>query len=387
MTLPTLTGAIAAARETALTAPDLTVVVPTFNERDNVRPLIDALDAALAHIHWEVVFVDDDSTDGTAAAVRAISRQDSRVRCVQRVGRRGLSSAVIEGILASSAPYVAVMDGDLQHDPAILPKMYAELRMQPLDVVVGSRYVQGGGLGDWSESRGKISGMATRLAKLVVTADLADPMSGFFMITRPAFESAMRRLSGQGFKILLDLFASAPTPYRFKEIPFVFRKRMTGESKLDTMAVWEYLLLLLDKSIGRYVPVRFALFSAVGALGIGVHLLILRATLAALGFSVAQAVATIVAMTNNFLLNNFFTYRDRRLHGWRMVRGLLTFWLVCGFGAVANVGVASFVFRQNTAWWVSGLTGAAISAVWNYAASSIVTWPGNRARPTASVGN
>src|SRR6478609_852696 len=215
--------------------PDLTIVVPTFNERDNVRPLVDALEAALRGIRWEVVFVDDDSPDGTAAAVRTLSRQDARVRCVQRIGRRGLSSAVIEGMLASAAPYLAVIDGDLQHDPAILPAMYEALRSQPLDIVVGSRYIPGGGVGDWSESRGRISGVATRMAKLVVTADLADPMSGFFMITRPAFEGAVRRLSGQGFKILLDLFASSPTPYRFKEIPFVFRKRMTGESKLDTM--------------------------------------------------------------------------------------------------------------------------------------------------------
>ncbi len=363
--------------------PDLTIVVPTFNERDNVRPLVDALEAALRGIRWEVVFVDDDSPDGTAAAVRTLSRQDTRVRCVQRIGRRGLSSAVIEGMLASAAPYLAVIDGDLQHDPAILPAMYEALRSQPLDIVVGSRYIPGGGVGDWSESRGRISGVATRMAKLVVTADLADPMSGFFMITRPAFEGAVRRVSGQGFKILLDLFASAPTPFRFKEVPFVFRKRMAGESKLDTVVVWQYVLLLLDKSIGRYVPVRFAIFSAVGALGIGVHLLILRATLGALGFSAAQTIATFVAMTNNFLLNNVFTYRDRRLHGWRMLRGLFTFWLVCGFGAAANVGVASFVFRQNTTWWASGLTGAAISAVWNYAASSILTWPRQRPRAAA----
>jgi dolichol-phosphate mannosyltransferase len=199
-------------------------------------------------------------------------------------------------------------------------------------------------------------------------------MSGFFMLTRPAFEGAVRGLSGYGFKILLDLFASTPTVFRFKEIPFVFRRRFAGESKLDQLVAWEYLLLLLDKSVGRYVPVRFLLFSGIGAFGIAVHLAVLRIALMMLGFSAAQGMAALAAMTNNFFLNNWLTYRDRRLRGWRAVTGLLSFWAVCSVGLVANVGVATLAFRQEYEWWVSGLAGAAISAVWNYAASAVVTW-------------
>jgi dolichol-phosphate mannosyltransferase len=365
---------VATAVAPAVGGPELTVIIPTYNERENVRPLIDALDAALEGIHWEALFVDDDSADGTAAAVRELGATDARVRCLQRLGRRGLSTAVVEGMLASSSPYLAVIDGDLQHDPAILPDMLKELRRGQMDIVVGSRYVAGGSIDGWQRSRAAISNIATRMARLVVSAELSDPMSGYFMLTRGAFESAMRRLSGHGFKILLDLFASTPMPYRFREIPFVFRRRVHGESKLDNFVVWEYVYLLLDKSVGKHVPVRFLLFTAVGALGLVVHLATLRLGLTALSFGVAQAIATMVAMTSNFLLNNLFTYRDRRLRGWRVITGLLSFWLVCGFGAAANVGIASAVFNRQYAWWVSGLTGAAISAVWNYAISSKVTW-------------
>jgi len=353
---------------------ELTVVVPAFNERDNIELLVERLDAALDGVAWEILYVDDDSPDGTSAKVRELSQVDPRVRCLQRIGRRGLSTAVVEGILASSAPYVAVMDADLQHDEAILPRMLETLKKQNLDVVVGSRYTAGGGIGEWNRSRAAMSSFATRLARLVVTAELTDPMSGFFVMTRPAFERAVRRLSGQGFKILLDLFASTPTAYRFAEVPYTFRDRLRGESKLDGLVVWEYLMLLVDKTIGRWVPARFVLFAAVGSFGLLVHLVTLRAMLAAVGFATAQATATIVAMIMNFTVNNALTYRDRRLRGMRFVGGLITFCAICAIGAIANVRFATAVFQQHYQWWLSGLAGAAASVVWNYAVTSIFTW-------------
>ncbi|HUZ75756.1 MAG TPA: glycosyltransferase family 2 protein [Stellaceae bacterium] len=353
---------------------ELTVVVPTFNEHDNIEPLLERLGAALDGIAWECIIVDDDSPDGTADKVRALARRDARVRCLHRIGRRGLSTAVIEGIQASSAPYIAVIDADMQHDETLLPKMLAALKAEGLDIVVGSRYVAGGALGDWDKSRVAISGFATRLARLVVAAELTDPMSGFFVMTRPAFDSAVRRLSAQGFKILLDLFASTPTPYRFKELPYQFRQRIHGESKLDTLVVWEYLMLLLDKLIGHLVPVRFVLFGVVGTSGVVVHLTTLRLTLMAASFPVAQTTATIAAMTSNFALNNLLTYRDKRLKGRRFITGLLSFYAVCAIGAIANVGIASAAFEHHYSWWLAGLAGAAVGVVWNYAVSSIFTW-------------
>ncbi len=355
-------------------AVELTVVVPSFNEIDNVEPLIERLHAALDGIEWEVIYVDDDSPDGTAAKVRELAQTDPRVRCIQRIGRRGLSTAVIEGMLASSAPYLAVTDADLQHDEKLLPRMLAALKLDGLDIVVGSRYVAGGTIGDWDNGRAVMSIIATRLARLVVSAEIADPMSGFFMLRRRAFERAARRLSGNGFKILLDLLASAPTPYRFRELPYVFGQRIHGESKLDSLVIWEYLMLLLDKRVGRWVPVRFVLFAAIGGSGVIVHLVALRLALICLNFPLAQAVGTVCAMTTNFLLNNMLTYRDQRLYGVKLINGLLSFYAVCSIGAVANVGIASAVFGEHYSWWISGLAGSAVGVVWNYAASSVFTW-------------
>jgi dolichol-phosphate mannosyltransferase len=353
---------------------ELTVVVPTFNEHDNVALVLAHLEAALIGIEWEVVYVDDDSPDGTADAVRMLARDHPRVRCLHRIGRRGLATAVIEGMLASSAPYLAVIDADLQHDVRLLPRMLATLKQDELDIVVGSRHLAGGGMGNWDHRRVAISAVAARLARLVVAADLSDPMSGFFVLSRPAFEGAVRRLSGQGFKILLDLFASTPIAFRFKEVPYVFAQRQHGESKLDSFVIWEYLMLLADKLVGDYVPARFISFAAIGGLGVGVHFAALYLGLKLVSFPVAQAVATVVAMTSNFALNNLLTYRDRRLSGRRFVTGLLSFYGVCGLGAVANVGIASAAFADHYTWWVSGLAGAAVGVVWNYAVSSVLTW-------------
>jgi dolichol-phosphate mannosyltransferase len=356
--------------------PELTVVVPTLNERDNVLPLIALLDAALSGIAWEVVFVDDDSRDGTAAHVRALARQDSRVHCLQRIGRRGLSTACIEGALATAAPYIAVMDADLQHDEALLPRMLERLRAGACDIVIGSRYAAGGDIGDFSRQRAGISRLATRLSRLVCKAQIADPMSGFFMLRREVFESALRKLSGQGFKILLDLLASADGPLRIEELPYRFRQRRHGESKLDTLVAWEFAMLLADKLVGHILPVRFVLFVLIGGLGLVVHLIVLRLGLSvlALEFTRAQAAAAVVAMTSNFFLNNLFTYRDQRLKGWRLLRGLVSFYLICSLGLIANVGVATYAFARHETWWFSGVAGVIVGTVWNYAVSSIFTW-------------
>ncbi|MBL8202204.1 MAG: glycosyltransferase family 2 protein [Chromatiales bacterium] len=355
---------------------DLAIVVPTFNEKDNVDELVARLEQALDGIRWEVVFVDDDSPDHTSDRVRELAQAKPHVRCVQRIGRRGLSRAVIEGVLATSAPYVAVMDGDLQHDEALLPRMLEQSRRAGVDIVVGSRYCPGGSAGEWEKSRARMSWLATRLSRLVVTAQLSDPMSGFFMMRRELFQSLVRDLSGEGYKILLDLFATSPRPLNFVELPYTFRSRGAGESKLDSAAVWEFMLLILDKAFGRVVPARFAMFGLVGLSGIAVHFVSLLAAYRwlELEFPVAQTVATFAAMTSNYALNNSFTYRDRRRMGLRFVTGLLTFYAICGVGVIANVGIASLVFARDFTWWLAGAAGALVGVVWNYAISSMVTW-------------
>jgi dolichol-phosphate mannosyltransferase len=362
---------------------ELSVIVPTFNERDNVRSLVARLEACLADVSWEVIFVDDDSPDGTAELVRQIAAGDRRVRCLQRLGRRGLSSACIEGMLATAAPYLAVIDGDLQHDETLLPQMLAALQAEDLDIVVGSRYLAGGGLGGWDPDRAAISRAATRLSRLVLRARLSDPMSGFFMLRRRVLEQTARRLSGIGFKILVDLFASAPRPLRFKELPYQFRMRQAGESKLDVPVAWDYAMLLLDKLVGHFVPARFVSFMAVGGVGIAVHLLSLHLLFNVLGldFLPSHAAATAVAMTSNFALNNLLTYRDLRLSGWGWLRGWISFTLACSIGAIANVGIASYLFGvMDTFWLVSALAGILVGVVWNYAVTSVYTWRVPRAK-------
>jgi dolichol-phosphate mannosyltransferase len=202
-------------------------------------------------------------------------------------------------------------------------------------------------------------------------------MSGFFMLTRTAFDNVVRALTLQGYKILLDVVASAPRPLRITELPYTFRLRQHGESKLDSLVIWEYFSLLLDKMVGRWIPVRFVMFAGIGSIGVLFHMTTL-ALLFGSGtttFLVGQTVATGVAMTFNFFLNNLLTYRDKRLKGaLRVLGGLLSFYAVCAVGVFANVGIAGFLFNRDYSWWLSAAAGILVGAVWNYAASSIFTW-------------
>src|SRR5246127_5700011 len=213
--------------------PVLSVVVPTFNERDNVPRLYRKLEAALGGIAWEVIFVDDNSPDGTWEVVRALAHQDSRVRCIRRIGRRGLSGACIEGILASSAPFAAVMDADLQHDETQLPKMLALLQSGQAELAVGSRYIEGGSADSFDKSRAGASAFATSIAKRVLCASIADSLSGLFLIPADRFSELALKLSTQGFKMLLGIVAAAPGKLRTVEVPFTFGSRLDGESKHD----------------------------------------------------------------------------------------------------------------------------------------------------------
>jgi dolichol-phosphate mannosyltransferase len=354
---------------------ELSVVIPTFNERDNIHPLLDRLATALDGIHWEAIFVDDDSPDGTADRVREIAQQNPRVRVIRRIGRRGLGSACVEGALSSSAPYFAVIDADMQHDEAILPQMLERLKQDDLDIVVGSRYAAGGSVGGWDERRQAISRMASQAAHLIIKSELRDPMSGFFLMRRKAFDEAVRSLSQQGFKILLDLFASAPRPLRFAEISYNFRVRKHGESKLDTMAAWEYGMLLADKLFGYIIPPRLIVFGIVGSLGLIVHILALSAALSFdFAFLTSQSIASVASIGFNFILNNLITYRDSVLRGWHLARGAVAFYAISSFGLAANINVARLAYVEEPKWWIAGLSGAIIGVIWNYTMSSFLVW-------------
>ena len=335
---------------------------------------------ALPGVSWEIIFVDDDSSDGTAAEVCSIALADPRVRCLRRVGRRGLASAVIEGMMSTAAPYIAVMDADLQHDERVLPEMLDAIRTCGLDLVVASRHVEGGSMGEFSAARIRLSEWGRKLSRYVCRADLSDPMSGFFMVHKPFLESVVYNLSAVGFKILLDIVASSPRPVRFAEVPYTFGRRQFGESKLDINVGVEYMYLLLDKLVGEMVPLRFAAFALVGATGVLLHLALVWILFHRLhtAFLTAQLTGTYVAMTLNFVLNNIVTFRDRRLRGRELAAGFVSFVAACSIGAVANIGVAELLLRLRAPYLVAAAAGLIIGSVWNYAVNEVFTWRKDR---------
>lgn len=355
----------------------LAVVIPVLNEHGNIGPMLDRLSTTLFGLQHEVIFVDDGSTDETTAEIEAIARYDRRIRLVRRFGRRGLSSAVIEGMCASVAEVVAVIDGDLQHDETILPRMLEAILTNGHEMAIGTRYAGGGSVGEWDRGRVSISRFATRLAAPIMKTPISDPMSGFFAIRRDLLLEIVPHLSTVGYKLLLDIIASAPRRLDAVEIPYEFRSRTSGESKLDTAVALEYLELLLEKIIGRWIPPKLILFGAIGAAGAVVQLAVLGVAhkIAGVGFAHAEIVAVGVAMLFNYTLNNVLTYRDRRLTGLHWFRGLFSFVLVCSFGAIANVGIGTMLYGQRgERWRLAGLLGIAVGSVWNYVATKWLTW-------------
>ena len=354
----------------------LSVVVPTFNEHANVATLIEKVGAALDGVAWQIIVVDDDSPDGTAEAVKAIAATDTRVQCLRRVRRRGLAGAVIEGALASAAPFVGVIDGDLQHDETLLPRMLEVLKAGDADLVIASRYVGDSAPVDALNPIRRLgSRFANWLGRLVLHQHLSDPVSGFFMIRRERLEAVAPRLTTVGFKVLFDVIASQTEPLRIVELPFVFRERVAGGSKLDRRMVIDYLGLLLNKLTGGLIPTRALMFGLVGASGVAVQLAAVKGSLLlGLGFSLAQFAGSMVAMTSNYLINNEVTYRDRRKSGWPLLLGYLKFCALCSIGLAANVAVASEVHQLLPIWWPASIAGEAFGALWNYVSTAAAVW-------------
>jgi dolichol-phosphate mannosyltransferase len=364
----------------------LAVVMPTLNERGNIAPMLQGLEAALGSSGWEVIFVDDNSADGTAEEARRIGRGDSRVRVIERIGRRGLASAALEGMCATAAPFVAVMDADQQHDAALLPGMLAALREGACDLAYASRFAAGASTAAWNRpDRVRVSKIANALARRLTGTAVTDPMSGYFMMRAETLRANADKLSGIGFKILLDILASMKGQLRVMEFPLNFAARTQGESKLDRVVAFELLVALYDKLLGRIIPTRFALFGTVGALGVLVHMAVLWAWLSLVGgasgawpvtgFEIGQSIAALVAMTFNFLLNNSLTYADKRLRGsGPMVKGWCKFLLTCSVGLLANVGSAAVLVRYGVQEYLAALIGIVLGSVWNFALSSRFVW-------------
>ncbi len=365
----------------AVAVPAVSVVIPTYNESANVAALVDAVGRVMGDIAWEIIIVDDDSPDRTWAEAARVAATEPRLRCIRRVGRRGLASAVIEGAMAASGAFIAVMDADFQHDETILPKMYEALAVDGNDVVVGTRYAAGGSVGNWDSRRQRMSNFATRVANALVGNKTSDPMSGFFMARRAVFAESIYNLSSQGFKILLDLLASYPGTLKVSEVPYTFRNRRAGDSKISPMVIAEFAFLLIEKLSRGYISPRFVLFALVGGMGLVVHLAVLSLFIAAdVRFIPAQSVAVAVAIAFNYVVNNEFTYRDRRLTGLDFVGGLVVFAIICSIGALANIGVANLAIEETNSWSIAGIAGAVMGAVFNFGGASSLVWGRRRWR-------
>jgi dolichol-phosphate mannosyltransferase len=368
-----------AAPEVLFHPPQLAVIVPSYNERDNIELLYEKVAVALGDTVWEMIVVDDNSPDGTAEVVHELSRVYANIRCLQRFGRRGLASACVEGMAVTSAPYVAVIDADLQHDEAILPVMLRKA-LDGADLVVGSRFIEGGSAGQGlSETRLSGSQFATKMAGMIAGQAVSDPMSGFFLIRRDAALAAAPKLASDGFKILIDLIVTSQRmgkPLTIAEVPYTFRPRHAGTSKMNPLIVIQYLGLWVSKLTNGVLPPSFLLFGLVGGTGVVVHLatLALFTSVFGQGFILSQIAATLIAMAWNFVLNNNLTYADRKLRGIRLITGFLSFCAICALGGIANISVANAIYQFDHHTLVAGLSGAIMSSVFNYAVTRAFTW-------------
>ena len=355
----------------------LTVVLPAYNERENVDVLVAALHQADIHGQIKrIIYVDDDSPDLTSEHIKS-SQYPIDVLCIHRIGRQGLSSAVVEGILLADTQYVAVMDADGQHTPHDLMEMLKLAMAEGNQLVIGSRFKNQATVETHVGLRSLLSKVGNRLANHVLRRQLSDPLTGFFLIERSLFAEVSHQVRGSGFKILVDvIYNLRDKDIKIAETQIQFQQRLHGESKLDSGVMIEFVDQMIGLFIGKIYPEKFIGFLMVGVFGMCIHFTILYLTLfiLALSFTIAQTLATLVAMMANFALNNLLTFRRNRLKGFEWFKGLIYFVLVCSLGAVANVGVSGYIFKLDNMWWLSGLAGIIVGTAFNFTLSKYFVW-------------
>jgi len=316
----------------------LSVISPTLNEAENVSRLVEQLQGALVDIDYEILIVDDDSPDLTWSIAEKISLTNPRVRTLRRMHDPGLSVAVIDGFSAAGGDVVACIDADLQHDPSILPRMLDEL--QGMDVVVGSRHVDGGSTGKWNWLRRLQSWIATKTAQFLLGVKLKDPMSGYFLVWRKDFVAVKEQLDGKGFKILLEILARLHGS-RVKEVPYTFRPRTHGESKLSSKVVLLYIQQLWRLcGTSRHFSVRLLKSAVVGGIGVFINLAVMALVLKLTKVRDwrASAIASLIANVHNYAMINLQTYADRSHKEFRRLEGYLSYLLVTAAGLVLTTG-------------------------------------------------
>lgn len=366
----------------------LSMVICTLDESDSIGNVLDELRDHLNGLHYELIVVDDSADERTSDVVRGRATSDPRIRLLHRRNARGLASAAIAGWDMARGRVLGLMDGDGQHDPALLRRMLESLDVADADLAVGSRYCKGAHTG-LCGFRHYLSKAGTGLTHLVAGGAVTDPLSGLFMFTRQWLGEVRDGLSGLGFKVLIDVATAGKRTPKVVEVPTALRTRVAGESKLDARVGVELLAQLAGKLTGGLVSLRFAMFAFVGATGVIVHLgmLSLLHGLAHVPFTFAQGAAILVAMTWNFFLNDLLTFHDRRLARSEVLSGLFRFYLMCAGGALINEAIATTLKNAGLAWSVAGVAGVLAGAVWNYWSVTRFTWAvGNDAADAPAPG-
>ena len=358
--------------------PTLSIVIPTYNEKDNILKILGMLKKVLKSITHEIIFVDDNSPDGTSAVVKDCMKTSSKIRLIHRIGRKGLAGAVIEGIFAADSDLVAVMDCDLQHDETKLLEMINLFsKNKSLDIVIGSRFTETGEISEKALSKIRELGskVTTLIIKKVLNIASTDPLSGFFMVKKETFLKSSEKLQTQGFKVLADFLATSGKDISIKEIGYKFKNRVAGESKMSFLTALELIGLVMSQILKGRVSIRFILFCMVGLSGIFVQLLITGLAMLLINqFPTSQTLGIIAAMTSNYFLNNSITFNERKLRSLDLIRGLFSFYLICSLGAFSNIAIATYVFGFSSNWLISSFIGACFGAVWNFTLTSIFTW-------------
>jgi len=361
-----------------LSKPTLSIVVPTYNEKDNILKILEKLNLALNSITHEIIFVDDNSPDGTSAVIKDCIKNSSKIRLIHRIGRKGLAGAVIEGVFAANADLVAVMDCDLQHDESkLLDMINLFSKNNSLDIVIGSRFTETGGISEeaFSKMRELGSKATTLIIKKVLNIDSTDPLSGFFMVKKESFLKSSESLQTQGFKVLADFLATSRNNIKIKEIGYKFKNRTAGQSKMGLLTALELVGLVLSQILKGKVSIRFILFCMVGLSGIFVQLLVTGFAMLLINqFPTSQTLGIVAAMTSNYFLNNVITFQERKLKSLDLIRGLFSFYLICSLGAFTNIAIATYVFGFTSNWLIASFIGACFGAVWNFTLTSIFTW-------------
>ena len=359
---------------------NLSIILPTFNERNNILPLLDELLKLSESYEIELIVVDDSSIDGTSSLVRELAKEDRRIRLINRLGRAGLSSAIKEGCLCASGEVLAIMDTDGQHEVSSISKGIKKLIEDKLDFVIGSRFLDKSAIRGLSDARKEGSNLANSLARFSLPGTynhLTDFMSGCMILDRQSCISFIEKIDVNGFKFFYELLAVSKGKLKGKEIELTFQPRRHGKSKLDVAIVWDFLVSLVHTSLQRTIPRKAISFGFVGATGVVIQLFVVYFSIWFIGIEFKRALpfAVVIAASTNYLINNALTFRSNRLKNKALIIGLIKFLIVSSLPIFANVGLATTFFNYiTTNTLLSQLAGIVVVFIWNYAASSKLVW-------------